>query len=245
MKTRLILAAALILGSSSASAIDFGVGVKAGTVGFGADLSFVVSQTVNVRASFTQADFNESDTITLEDADNQANIDADLNVEFGSSALLLDWYVFDGTFHVTAGMMKNDSSATLTGNLTGGTATIEGKTYNIATAFQNNGAMTGRLNFGDSYEPYLGIGWGRKADDDPGLSLSFEIGVVMMDPSVDLTAPNLNGATVTATDAQGNTITVDADTLQTDVTAAEATANQDLEDFELYPVISLGLNYAF
>jgi hypothetical protein len=245
MKGKIILSAALLAASSSASAIDFGVGVKAGTVGFGVDVSFVLTQTINFRLSATQADFSENDTIDMEDEGNRAQVDAKLDLDFGSTALLIDWYPFDGTFHVTAGMMKNNSKATVTGNLVGGTATIEGNTYDIATAFANGGATSGTLSFGDSFEPYVGIGWGRKADDDPGLSLSFEVGVVMMDPKIDLVPPDLQGGSVTATDSLGNTVTVDTTQFNADFTEAEATANQDLEDFEMYPVISLGLNYAF
>jgi|GEM_PF-512548 len=244
MKTKLILAAGMMMASASASALDFGVGVKAGTVGFGADVSIVLTQTINLRASFTQADFNESDTIEIQDSSSgdSAAVDAQLNLDFGSTALLFDWYPFDGTFHVTAGLMKNDSSMNVSGTLKSingtGSVSFNGTNYQI-TDFVDP-TVGGNLSFGDSFEPYLGIGWGRKADDDPGFALSFEIGVVMMDPKVDFNQyPQLTAAALAVPGAP------DQAQLQADIDAAEATANQDLDDFELYPVISLGLNYAF
>jgi len=40
----------------------------------------------------------------------------------------------------------------------------------------------------ESYEPYIGIEWGRKADDEPGFSLSVELGVALLDPQAELQA---------------------------------------------------------
>ncbi len=242
MKLKLILAASALFACSTAQAIDFGVGVKAGTVGYGVDVSVALTQTINFRASLTQADFNESDTIEISDqsSGDSAQVDADLNLDFGSTALLFDWYVFDGTFHLTAGLMKNDSTMSVTGTIQGinGSSSVDfnGQTYQISDFVDPS--VGGNLSFGDSFEPYLGFGWGRKADDDPGLALSFEVGVVVMDPKVDFTQyPQLTPAAISGGLTQAE--------LEANIDSAETTANQDLEDFELYPVVSLGLNYAF
>lgn len=40
-----------------------------------------------------------------------------LNLDFGASALGFDWYVFNGTFHVKAGLLKNNGAADLSGIL--------------------------------------------------------------------------------------------------------------------------------
>jgi hypothetical protein len=47
----------------------------------------------------------------------------------------------------------------------------------------------------ESYEPYIGIGWGRKPGDNAGISLSIELGVALMEPESDLNA-SVNGSGV-------------------------------------------------
>lgn len=231
MKIAATIAGLALIATTSAQAVDLGVGVKAGTMGTGVDLSIAITQTINARIALTSVSADFDETLDISDASNNATIDANLDLDFGANALLFDWYVFDGTFHVTAGMMKNNSSIDLLGTITSSTVTFDGTTYDVSTEIADP-TMTGKIKMGSSYEPYLGIGWGRKADDSPGLSLSVEIGVVLMDPSVELTAPTLVNS---ANQAQ----------IDQDVKAAESAAADELTKLEAWPVLSVGLNYAF
>jgi len=235
MKIKTPLIGLLCLTSSSVYAIDFGIGVKTGTVGTGAELSVALTQTINARISLTSISTDFDEEIELDDADNQATIDANMDLDFGASALLFDWYVFNGTFHVTAGMMKNDSAIDLSGTFVDNNIMLGGNPYDVSQDFAD-ASISGTVSAGEDYEPYLGIGWGRKADDDPGLSLSVELGVMLMDPSVDLQGP-----TVSAANPNG----ISQSQLDADVDDAEAEANDDLSDLEMYPILSVGLNYAF
>ena len=92
--------------------------------------------------------------------------------------------------------------------------------------------MGGEIAWGDSFEPYIGVGWGRKAGGNGGLSFTAEVGIMLLSPEVKLEAP-------TATNP------ADQATLDADVRAAEASAEDDLDDLEAWPVLSLGVNYAF
>lgn len=235
MKIKILLAGLIFLTTSVANAIDFGIGAKAGTLGVGAELSVALTQTINARISLTKVSEDFDEEVVLDDAGNSATIDATMDLDFGATALLLDWYVFDGTFHVSAGMVKNDSKIDLQGVIRGNTVTFNGTPYNVSQDFAD-ASITGTVSAGESFEPYLGIGWGRKADDDPGLSLSVEIGVVLMDPSVDLRGPTVSAA---------NPNNISQAQLNADVDAAEQEANDDLSDLEAWPVLSIGLNYAF
>ena len=232
----------LLLSSASLQAQDlnFGVGVKAGTLGTGLELSLALTQTLNARIALTNIDFSTDESLDLNDADTgtNASIDSTLDMNFGATALMLDWYVFDGTFHVSAGMFKNDSKAKLAGTITSATVTFDGQTYDVSQDFTDP-SMSGTVKLGSGYEPYVGIGWGRKADDEPGLALSVELGVLLLSPSVDLQAPTLdpNGPA-----AQGGKTQAELDA---EVDKAEATANDELSALEAWPVISVGLNYAF
>lgn len=235
MKIKIFLAGLVLLFTSAAHAIDFGVGVKAGTLGVGAELSLAITQTINARISLTKVSEDFDEEVVLDDAGNSATIDATMDLDFGALALLVDWYVFDGTFHISAGMVKNDSKIDLRGVLRGNTVTFNNTTYNVSQDFADS-SITGTVSAGESFEPYLGIGWGRKADDDPGLSVSIELGVVLMDPSVDLKGPTVSAA---------NPNNISQADLDADVDAAEQEANNDLTDLEAWPVLSVGLNYAF
>ncbi len=220
--------------------LNLGVGIKAGTLGTGLELSLALSKTVNARIAVTNIDASTSETLNLSDAatGTQATIDSSLDMNFGASALLLDWYVFDGTFHVTAGMLKNDSKARLTGRLTSATVTFDGQTYNATQDFIDP-SVSGTVKLGSGYDPYLGIGWGRKAGVEPGFALSLELGVLLLSPSVTLAAPTLdpNGPAAASGVTQAD--------LNAGVKDAEKTAEGELTALDVWPVISLGVNYAF
>ena len=222
----------MTLGSYNLNAADVGVGAKVGTLGYGADFSVTLTKTINARLSLTTLSIDtQTETVTVGDSTNQGTINATADIDFGSSALLFDWHVFDGTFHLTAGLMKADVSADLRGILND-EFTINGQTVTVNDI---SGPITGNITVSDSYKPYIGIGWGRKAAADSGFSFSAELGVVYVDPEVRLNA-TVNPAAVSGiTQAE----------LDARLNEAQDSADNDLADLDLWPVISIGVNYAF
>lgn len=235
MKTRAgILFSVLALGAFNLNAADtnFGVGVKAGTMGYGADFTVTVTKTINARLSLTSFEFDDkNETFIVGDASDNGTIDVILEADIGANALLLDWHVFDGTFHLTAGLVKNNGNVIFTGTLRDDFV-INGQAVSTSDI---TGAMNGKVTLGESYEPYIGIGWGRKASAEGGLSVSFEMGVALLDPKVDFNATVNTGGANGLSQAE----------LDSRLQSAENDANDDISDFETYPVISLGINYAF
>jgi hypothetical protein len=223
-----ILLSSIALGSSNLNAAqDIGVGIKLGTVGPGVDLSMTITNTISARVSFTTLNVDsESQSITVGDPGNEGTIDAIANVNLGSSALLIDWHLFDGTFHLSTGLIKADIGGDFRGDLIG-SFTANGTTVDAADI----GAMSGSIKLSDSYQPYIGLGWGRKAAADSGLSLSVEIGVALLDPVLDLNATAIGGKSQAEIDDALN--------------SAESSASGDLADLTIWPVISVGFNYAF
>lgn len=216
--------------AANANAANIGVGVKAGTLGAGVDLSIALTRTINARISLTSVKIDDlNETITIGDAGSTGDIDATMNFDFGATSLLFDWYVFDGTFHLTAGMMKNNGKVAFSGALSSDVV-VNGEPIALSDI---SGDISGNISLGNSYQPYLGFGWGRKADNDPGLSLSIEIGVALLDPSADLSATASTSGSLSQTE------------LSDRIDNAESDFNNDLSLFEAWPVISLGLNYAF
>ncbi len=231
MKQSVGVALLLLFVCSPVSALDLGVGAKAGTAGAGVELSIALTKTINARVSLTDFDESLSEDIEIDDDDNQANLDADLDFGFGASGVLFDWYVFNGGFHLTAGFMRNGSSIDLDAEITDATVVFDGTTYNVAADFTDP-SMGGEIKWGESFEPYVGIGWGRKAGGDGGLSFTAELGIMLLSPEVELEAP-------TATNPANQAA------LDDDVRAAESAAEDDLDDLEAWPIVSIGINYAF
>jgi len=231
MKKTIGLGVVLLLFTTQAAAVNLGVGVKAGSVGAGIDLSVGLTKTLNARLSLTNIDISGQDeTLTVGDDGAELDLDSELDADYGSNALFLDWYIFDGTFHLTAGAFKNNGKLDFTGTLVG-TGTIDGQPINAGDIA---GDIGGEVSLGDSYQPYIGVGWGRKAGDKPGLSITVDVGVALLDPEVTLEATVIAG---------GNF----ADQAELDQTLrdAESDAEDELDDFELFPIVSVGLNYAF
>lgn len=224
--------AGLMLLVSNANALDVGVGLKAGTVGTGFEVSVGLTKTINARLSLTSIDVDDqTETIEVGDANASGNVDARLGIDFGATAILFDWHVFDGTFHLTAGMMRNDSKLKFTGRL-GNTITVDGQPLDASDI---DGDITGEVSLGESFQPYLGVGWGRKAGDGGGFAVSFEIGVALLDP-----VARLNAQVNT-----GGTNNLDQTELNNRIKGVEDDANTELDVLEAWPVISLGINYAF
>ena len=224
-----ILLSSLALGSYSLNAAEVGVGVKAGTLGYGADFSVTLTRTINARISLTTLSIDsQTETVTVGDSTNQGTINATADIDFGSSALLFDWHVFDGTFYLSAGLIKADISANMTGPLTDD-FTINGQ---LVTPNDISGPVTGDIKMSDSYKPYIGIGWGREAAAGSGFSFSAEIGVAYVDPEVNLNA-TASGTGLSQAD------------LDTRLNEAETSAANDLADLSVWPVLSIGVNYAF
>jgi hypothetical protein len=237
MKSTAIIAVLTLIVTTSTQAYDIGVGVKAGTLGAGVDFSIALTPTVNARLALTSVNTDFDETLEISDDKNTVDVDANINLDFGATALLLDWYVFEGVFHISGGLIKNNSTIDLVGTITSPNVEFDGASYSVSDFVDPT--MTGQINMGNSLQPYLGIGWGRKADDKPGLSMSVELGVVMMDPKVDLQAPKFSN------EALLNDPNLDQAKLDREVQAAESSANDELSALEFWPVLSIGLNYAF
>jgi hypothetical protein len=225
MKKIIGVLCALLFFASNASALDVGVGVKVGTVGAGLNLSAALTKTVNVRLSFTSVDLDdEEETLDVGDS-SEGELDAEVDLDFGANALLFDWYIFNGGFHLTAGMLRHTGEADLTGELTS-TATFDSITVNPGDL----STIRGEVKLADSYQPYIGIGWGRKAGKNGGFSVTADVGIALLDPSVKLEATS---TVLSSTD------------LETTLTEMEDDAEDELDDFEAWPVLSIGVNYAF
>ena len=219
----LCLAAALGAAPAQAGDPAFGIGLRAGTLGIGADLDFKLNDSLNVRMGYAGGSISRSVT------DTQVHYDGTLKLSNPSA--LIDWRPFQGVFHLTAGAVASSTKIEATGvPAAGGSYTINGNTYTSADI----GSVSGEFKFGNSVAPYVGLGWGNVVGTSGHFSVLFDVGAIYAgSPKIALTANCTSAVPAVCTQ------------LQSDVDAEKAKLAKDLTILKWYPVVSLGFGYRF
>ena len=215
------VAAGLMVLVASTARADTSIGLKAGTLGGGVELAHAFGETLGFRVSANG--LNYSATESYED------IDYDAKLKLATGQLLLDWFPFSNNFRISAGAVYNGNKLTLNGVPSpGGTFTIDGVTYRTSEVSALNGTVTFR-----KAAPYVGLGYGRPVGK--GLVFTADLGVLFQGaPQSTLTA-TCGAATSASTCAQ----------IQNSVAAEQAQLNDDMKQYQYYPVVSIGLAYVF
>jgi len=213
-KAGLIALALLAAGAANADN-DFGIGLKAGTLGLGLEASWQPLPYLDVRLGANSYDYDESGS--------QAGVPY-------NATLALDNYYATGNLHfplspmrVTAGLYSNGNELQMQ-NDAGADLDIGGMTYPGAGI----GTLTGVTSFGSS-SPYLGIGFDFTLLDK--LGLNFDLGVLWQgEPDVTLQADGV--------------LALDPGFLA-DLEAERVELEDEMSDYKAWPVVSLGLVYKF
>ena len=219
-----LLAATMCLAfapSAFADGGDIAIGVKAGTLGLGGELTVGISPSFNARASYNGYNYSGSTS--------QNQITYDYKLSLGSFPVLLDWYPFEYSgFRLSPGVIFNNNKVSATGTPTqAGNFTIGGQPYST----DQIGSLTGGVDFNKTV-PYAGLGWGNAVGKNSGLSFSFDLGVMFQGtPKVSLNATNQA--------IQSNP------TFQTNLNKEIADLKDKTDKFTYYPVVSIGLAYKF
>lgn len=221
MKKRMLLAALVATMSAPAMA---GTDVEAhvSTLGLGLGVGFQAADTVVVRVGFNQFNKNFSTT--------SGSLNYDGKLKLSSFDALLDWHLFSGATHLTAGIMSNGNKFNLTATPgAGGTYTINGIPYSATEV----GTLSGDVKF-NSTAPYLGFGWNSQPKNK-GLAFKSDFGVMFQgSPKATLTYTG-NGAGNPAVATQ----------IANQVAVEQANLNDKLKNYKYYPVISFAIGYAF
>lgn len=205
----------VLLASSSIVAADVGIGVKAGTLGYGAEFTLGLTDSINARVGLNSYSYSETAT--------QDDIKYDMDMDWRTSGAFLDWHPMQGAFRFTLGYIMNSNEIAMEAE-PASDYTVGDQTYSAAQA----GTITGAVNFDDGL--FYGIGWGN-AGDGKGLGIIVELGILQQTPSVDLTS-------------SGGLLSNDP-TFQSNLKDEEDRAQEDMDEFDRYPVIAVGLSYSF
>lgn len=212
------------LGSASIYA-EQALNVTAGTTGLGLEWSYPLSEKLRVRAILSSFSLDRDET---ED-------DIDYQYEFESNNLgaVLDWHPFAGAFRLTAGLVRTDFGIDLKSE-------TSQNNYEIGdSVYSGEIKLTGEADFA-SMAPYLGFGWASNLQRS-GLYFSGEIGVLMVgDPKLSFEA------TGRASKNGGPLLDVGSNPeFQADLEKERRSLEDDLSDFDMWPILTFGFGYRF
>jgi hypothetical protein len=192
------------------------VGATAGTLGLGPEVSYRFNERVGLRAN--GGFFDYSDTDDLDD------IEYDADLKLNSFGAMLDWYPAGGGFRISAGGRINNNKIDLVGAPT--TAVEIGDvTYTPAQVGTLTGTVTTR-----SFAPALTLGYGGKLAK--GLTLGFELGVMLQG------SPKIDNLQATGSLANNQAFL-------TQLAIEEQQAEDDADDFKLWPILQISLAWRF
>lgn len=219
-----MLAGIASAGASAATA-DLAVALRAGTPGIGLDLDLGLSPMLGVRLGYSAFDIDHSiDT---------SDVHYSGRLKLSTGTALLDWYPFEGVFHLTAGAAINATRLEVVGQPSAGTYTIDRTTYSSSQI----GSLRGQLKFGNSVAPYVGIGWGKATGMNGRVHFLLDLGAIYGGtPGVSLTA-QCGPAAPSGSAA--------CDRAQADVAAEEQKLRHQADILRWYPVASLGIAVRF
>jgi len=198
---------------------------KIGTLGGGLEYVHSLSPKIAVGVGINGLDYN----LETDEAD-ETDYEADFNMQ--SLSLLGDYHPMGNGFRISAGIMQNGNEFDIAGTPTGNdTVELNGITYTSSDV----GSVKAAIAY-DGIAPYLGVGWGRAPQSGRGWGFDADLGVlVSTDPdiSLDVTCgPSIDG-------------TAACTALQASAALEEASLQNDSTDFDMFPVISLGVSYSF
>ena len=212
---------ALLLASSAAAYADFGVGLKAGTLGLGVEGRWSPLPWLDLRLGANQYDLDTTGT--------QASVDYDATFAMENYFLTGNIRFPLSPFRVTLGAYSNGNEIQMTSQDTvSGILDFGGDSFNTSAI----GSLQSVTTF-DSTSPYFGVGYDFEVFGKVGLNLDF--GVLWQgEPSVSLFATDTANASV-------------AELLRlNDALAIESSALEDeISDYKAWPVLSLSFVYNF
>ena len=160
----LCLAFVAVLGGPAVGGERFGVGLKAGTLGIGVDLTGRINNWVSVRGTLNQIDINKSYSAS--------DIDYDGKFKLGAYGVLADFHPFRERFRLTGGFLDNRNAFRLHARPTRD-VTIGGMQY----APSQVGVLRGDVDF-KSEVAYAGIGYGEAAKGPRRIHFVFDLGAM-------------------------------------------------------------------
>lgn len=217
-KSALVMLA--LLAGNTASA-DFGVGLKAGTLGLGLEGRWSALPWLDVRVGVNSFEYDDDGS--------QAGINYDATFSLDSFYATGNFRFPLSPFRVTAGVVSNGNEFVMASQDSGDVfIDIGDDTFNTADV----GTLQSTTSF-SSTAPYLGVGYDFEIFGKVGLNLDF--GVLWQgEPEVTLEATGLESAPAAVQSV-----------LTTELENERLALEDEMSDFKAWPVVSIGFVYNF
>ncbi|MDH3351832.1 MAG: hypothetical protein OEM60_14290 [Gammaproteobacteria bacterium] len=210
-----LLLALLSCGVANADDSEWGVGIKAGTLGLGLEARWSGLPYIDLRMGVNG--------YTYEDDGRQANVLYDAELDLETFFLTANFHFPLSPFRLTVGAFANGNEFNMVSSEPGD--------FNIGGDFYTGaevGTLSSTTSFG-STSPYLGLGFDFELFGKAGLN--FDVGVLWQDePEVSLVATGL---------------LADDPTFMASLENERLQLEDDMSDFKAYPVVSLSFVYNF
>ncbi len=212
-----LFVAGILIATCRISMAGGGVTVKAGTLGYGGDVTIGLSSCLNLRGGLNVFSYDRDEEM------DEATVNGEL--DFQTIPVLLDWHPWGSGFRISAGPVINNNEILLSASPTTDFE-LDDQEFDIQ-------GLDGSVAFDDiSY--YFGIGFGNAACEDGGrIRFAFDFGLLYHG------APD-----VTAT-AQATVPALVQNALDAALAAEVQEYEDDLSSFPFWPVISFGFTVAF
>jgi hypothetical protein len=207
--TTLLLAA--LLGLSPAASAQVGVGIRAGTLGLGADVAFALSPNVQVRGGGAIQPWNP--TFTISDIEYTVTLPGTF-VNIG-----IDLFPIGGGFRIGGGLLYKPDDISISGKFTDN-VDIGGRSYTGSEV----GTLTGTVS-NKTTVPYVMIGFGKHASS--GIGLFLDLGAALVGEQA---------LTLTATGTVSSNPQFIAD-----LEGERLDAEDSLNKLKIYPMVNLGI----
>jgi len=224
MRKSLIMAALALLlsgGAVLASESEVGMSVSGGTLGGGIGGEVNLNDHFALRAGINYLKFDFDTTI--------GDLDYSMEPEFKNGGLLVDWFPFGGTFRLTGGVYINGNEIDVDGIYREDRIPLEYRQYSYLRELAH---LKGKVEFND-VAPYLGLGWSSNRGQQ-GWGVALDVGVLFQG------APTVSDLRVEDPIGIGGLPEVQ-DFLEEQRRAIE----DDLDNFQYYPVATLSVRYLF
>ena len=205
------------------SAQDFGIGIRAGTTGIGAEIAYNLTPKINIRGHFSTLSLAIDEDV-LDDPEMRATGDA----RTGAFMVLVDFHPFQNSFRLTAGIGKNlfdiSGSAIAIESVCFGDEDAQGVCEGKVFQPDKLGKLDYAISYPSSIHPYAGLGFGNLGRGKSRVTFLFDVGVIYSGaPEIELSNDGLFAPTTTSENLQP--------------------LNDGIESFAWFPVISIGVGF--
>jgi hypothetical protein len=215
-----------------------GVGFKIGLGGVGFDVATPIAKRFNIRGGAGFFSYNINSTVDNEPVTG--------SLKLNNAEAMLDWFPFNGSFRLAAGMTIYDNTS-ISGTVTeagGQTIKIGNTTYTSNPANPITGTVSAK--FGGNVVPRFTLGWGNLAKRNGHFSFDTEFGVeITGTPTVGWAfgGSGCANASGSSTNCSSNYVSIAAQS--TDVAAQTASLQSDFNSFKVFPIFNIGIGYKF